>query len=107
MTARGRLIGALVLGPARAGETYAPDRCSAIASLASGVGTAFDALQQEAPPAVADRSRDDVLEAIRAVAADTARLSGVVASLSEAVAQRERRPPPVNRVFPWKGPLSK
>ncbi len=44
MFARGRLVGALALGPKRSGEAYAPDESSAIAELAHGVGLALDGL---------------------------------------------------------------
>ena len=44
MFARGRLLGALVVGPKRSGEEYAPDESSAIAELAQAVGTSLDAL---------------------------------------------------------------
>ena len=44
MLARGRLVGALVLGPKRSGESYAPDESSAIAQVAHGVGVALDLL---------------------------------------------------------------
>ncbi len=44
MVARGRLIGALVLGPKRSGETYAPDESQAIGQLAHSVAGAIDVL---------------------------------------------------------------
>lgn len=46
MTARGRLVGALVLGPKRSREAYAPDESQAIEELARGLGSAIDLLQQ-------------------------------------------------------------
>lgn len=48
MIARGRLVGALVLGPKRSGESYAPDESEAIAQLAHGVGGALDILTLKA-----------------------------------------------------------
>lgn len=41
MIARGRLVGALVLGPKRSGESYAPDESRAIMQLAREVGGAL------------------------------------------------------------------
>jgi hypothetical protein len=42
MMARGRLVGVIVLGARRSGESYAPDEASAIAQLAHSVGAALD-----------------------------------------------------------------
>ncbi len=44
MVARGRLVGALVLGPKRSGESYAPDESDAILQLTHSVGTSLDVL---------------------------------------------------------------
>jgi hypothetical protein len=44
MVARGRLIGALVVGPKQNGESYAPDESEAIARIANSVGNALDLL---------------------------------------------------------------
>ncbi len=44
MLARGRLVGVLVLGPKRSGESYAPDESDAIAQLAHDAGAALDVL---------------------------------------------------------------
>lgn len=44
MVARGRLVGALVLGPKRSGESYAPDESQAIAQLAHSVAGTLDVL---------------------------------------------------------------
>lgn len=44
MVARGKLVGVLVLGPRRTGESYAPDESVAIAHLALSVGAALDVL---------------------------------------------------------------
>jgi hypothetical protein len=41
MIARGQLVGALVLGPKRSGESYAPDEAHAIMQLAREVGAAL------------------------------------------------------------------
>ena len=48
MAARGRLAGALVLGPKTSGESYAPDESSAIAQLAHSVAGALDAFDTKA-----------------------------------------------------------
>jgi hypothetical protein len=47
MAARGRFVGALVLGPKRSGEVYARDESQAIAELAHGVATAFELLPKD------------------------------------------------------------
>jgi hypothetical protein len=44
MIARGQLVGALVLGPKRSGESYAPDESHAIMQLAHEVGSALHIL---------------------------------------------------------------
>jgi len=62
MIARGRLVGALVLGPKRSGESYAPDETEAILKLAHGVGGALDVLSLEG-----DGARDHILAAIAAL----------------------------------------
>jgi len=42
ITARGQLLGVVVLGPRRSGEIYAPDEVSAISQLAASLGAALD-----------------------------------------------------------------
>ena len=54
MSAGGRLIGALVVGPKRLGESFAPDEREAISELAHGVGIALALLT--GAPAPNDRS---------------------------------------------------
>lgn len=44
MLARDRLVGALIVGPKRTGESYAPDESAAIGEVAHGVGIALDLL---------------------------------------------------------------
>ncbi|HEY6326691.1 MAG TPA: hypothetical protein VIW73_09310 [Candidatus Cybelea sp.] len=44
MISRGALVGALVCGAKRSGETYAPDESNALLALASSVGIALDTL---------------------------------------------------------------
>ena len=46
MISRGRLVGALLLGPKRSQESYAPDESDAIDDLAHHVGAALDVLGQ-------------------------------------------------------------
>ena len=64
MLARGRLVGALVLGPRSNGESYAPDESQAIAQVAHGVGVALDLLVAQS-----DGSNKAVLDAIKALPA--------------------------------------
>jgi hypothetical protein len=44
MISRGELVGALICGPKRDGEAYAPDETDALLMLSQGVGTALDTL---------------------------------------------------------------
>jgi len=44
MVARGRLVGALVIGPKRSSESYAPDESAAIMELAHATASALDTL---------------------------------------------------------------
>jgi len=44
MVARGRLVGALVIGPKRSSESYAPDESTAIMELAHATASALDTL---------------------------------------------------------------
>ena len=54
MVARGRLVGALALGPKRSGESYAPDESAAIAQLAHAVAGAVDVLSLKQKPGEGD-----------------------------------------------------
>jgi sigma-B regulation protein RsbU (phosphoserine phosphatase) len=57
MLARGRFVGALVVGPKRSHEPYAPDESAAIAEVAHGVGIALDLLgvgRNDTTPAILD-----------------------------------------------------
>jgi hypothetical protein len=47
MISRGDLLGALICGPKRDGEAYAPDESDALLALAHGVGTALDTLSSQ------------------------------------------------------------
>lgn len=49
MVSRGRLVGALLLGPKRSQESYAPDESDAIEDLAHHVGGVLDVLGHSAP----------------------------------------------------------
>ena len=52
MISRGELVGALICGPKRDGEAYAPDESEALLALAHGVGTALDTMQSQRNGAV-------------------------------------------------------
>lgn len=62
MVARGRLVGALVLGPKRSEEAYAPDESQAIEELAHGTAGALDILAQKSGPA-----DDGIIKELRAM----------------------------------------
>jgi hypothetical protein len=68
MVARGRLVGALVLGPKHSQESYAPDESQAIEELAHGVAGAMDILMQN-EPATNDRIVTE-LKAMRSAMVD-------------------------------------
>ena len=70
MISRGDLVGALVCGPKRDGEAYAPDECDALLALARGVGTALDTLSQHNGDAIASLQATQglILEELRALA---------------------------------------
>lgn len=50
MVSRGRLVGALLVGPKRSQESYAPDESDAIEDLAHHVGGVLDVLGHSSPP---------------------------------------------------------
>ncbi|HLY04099.1 MAG TPA: hypothetical protein VKR56_16560 [Candidatus Cybelea sp.] len=52
MISRGDLVGALICGPKRNGEAYAPDESNALLTLAHGVGTALDTLSSRNDTAI-------------------------------------------------------
>ena len=62
MLARGRLIGALVIGPKVSGEPYAPDESAAIAQVAHSAGISLDLLGTKA-----GRIDREILDALRAL----------------------------------------
>jgi hypothetical protein len=66
MASRGRLVGALVCGPKRDGEAYAPDETEALAALAHGLGGALDALDPRGEKSNA-AAMDELIQLIRAL----------------------------------------
>jgi hypothetical protein len=70
MISRGDLVGALLCGPKRDGEAYAPDECDALLALARGVGTALDTLLTQNGDAIASlrATQGLILEELRALA---------------------------------------
>jgi hypothetical protein len=77
MVARGHLVGAIVLGPKRSGDPYAPDESDAISHLAHGVGGAIDILSN------GQASRDGLLTAIQAMSRDLKALAAKIDDLSK------------------------
>jgi sigma-B regulation protein RsbU (phosphoserine phosphatase) len=73
MVARGHLVGAIVLGPKRSGDPYAPDESEAILHMAHGVGGAIDVLSSNGHP-----SHDGLLEAIQTMSGE---LKGLAAEI--------------------------
>jgi 4-amino-4-deoxy-L-arabinose transferase-like glycosyltransferase len=65
MVSRGVLVGALVCGAKRNGESYAPDESEALLALAHGVGTALDVLSAQR-----DRPNEIVLSKLDALHED-------------------------------------
>ncbi|HVA29302.1 MAG TPA: PDZ domain-containing protein [Candidatus Baltobacteraceae bacterium] len=80
MAARGRLVGALVCGPKRDGEAYAPDETDALGVLAHGVAGALELLE----------ARDGrSSEAVMAELAESVRtLTEIARSLPDTLAER-------------------
>jgi hypothetical protein len=70
MISRGDLVGALLCGPKRDGEAYAPDESDALLALARGVGTALDTLSQHNGDAIASLQAMQalILEELRSLA---------------------------------------
>jgi hypothetical protein len=65
MTARGQLLGVVVLGARRSGETYAPDETSAISELAASMGAALDVLATRNGKGTVDDHLVASIEALR------------------------------------------
>lgn len=77
MVARGRVVGALVIGPKQSEEPYAPDESSAIEHIAHNVAGALEVLQLKSSQS--ERQITDALAALSAaVDRNTARLEGFV-----------------------------
>ena len=78
MVARGRLLGAIVLGERIGGEAYAPDEIEALSQFAHGVGSSLDALALHRDDSVAAlrEAMASMAEAIAALGNETAALSG-------------------------------
>ncbi len=76
MIARGRLVGAIVLGPKRSGDPYAPDESDAILHLAHGVAGALEVLS-----ASGHASLNALLEAIQAMSGDLRALAAEIHAL--------------------------
>jgi len=79
MASRGRLLGALVCGPKRDGEAYAPDESEALAALAHGFGGALDVL--EAREQSSEATLADLVRSVR-------ELSEITRGLPDALAKR-------------------
>jgi hypothetical protein len=77
MIARGRLVGALVVGPKHNDESLAPDESEAIARIAHSVGNALDLLASKE-----DRNRDELLAAIQSLGAGIQELAVGIAGVS-------------------------
>ncbi|MGA9944804.1 MAG: hypothetical protein WBP75_07170 [Candidatus Cybelea sp.] len=93
MTARGQLLGVVVLGPRRSGEKYAPDETSAISQLAASLGTTLDVFAtrngkgtvEDHVVASIDALREELVSAVTALGA------GIVAAnegLRDEIARR-------------------
>lgn len=61
MVSRGQLVGVLVCGPKRGGESYAPDESEALRTLAHGVGTALDTLSNHGNGAIESLARTQAI----------------------------------------------
>ncbi len=77
MTSRGDLLGALICGPKRDGEAYAPDESDALLALARGVGTALDTLSKKNDGAIESlrETQEQMLEELRGLARKINRLA--------------------------------
>jgi len=103
MVARGHLVGAIVLGPKRSGDPYAPDESDAISHLAHGVGGAFDVLS-----ASGRTSRDGLLEAINTMSDELRALAAEIRALAlDSRANGGQPPAPLRESDrprePWQG----
>ncbi len=87
MLCRGRLVGALILGPKISGEPYAPDESAAIAQVAHGVGVALDLLDVKHGGA-----NGEIAGALRSLAESTLATNEALRALPDAIAERIRKP---------------
>ncbi|HKE37009.1 MAG TPA: hypothetical protein VKB39_06235 [Candidatus Baltobacteraceae bacterium] len=85
LSCRGRLVGALVLGPKTSCEPYAPDESAAIAQIGHGVGVALDLLG-----ARAIREDGEILVSLRSLEALSLATNEALAGLPDAIAERLR-----------------
>ncbi len=93
MVARGRLVGVLVLGLKRSGETYAPDESDAIAQLAHDAAVALDVLITK-KPASGDGMLEEILLSTRAMYSAIQNLPAAIAEANRAaVGETSPRPP--------------
>ncbi len=86
MLARGRLVGALVLGPKTSGEPYAPDESVAIAQLAHGVGVALDLLGARTTEA-----NEEIRASLRSLEVLGRAANDALRALPDAIAERIRQ----------------
>jgi hypothetical protein len=84
MTARGRLLGVIVLGARRSGETYAPDEVSAISQFAASLGAALDVF---ATRSGSDGAFEDLVNSVEA-------LRDGIETLRDEIARRLPTPSP-------------
>lgn len=82
MLARGRLLGALVLGIKRSGEAYAPDESEAIAQLAHDAGAALDVLSRKS-----DQTEDPLRIEVQAMCEMLKDLPERIAGLSRSASE--------------------
>lgn len=75
MVVRGRLIGVLVLGAKRSGETYAPDESDSILQIAQSVAASLAVI--EGNGAGFDPAVEDIRKQLSAIAGDIADLRGL------------------------------
>lgn len=75
MVSRGMLVGVLVCGPKRDGQSFAPDESDALLALARGVGTAVDTLSSPSEGAM-EPLRDTLSMIVEKLEAIQGKLSG-------------------------------
>lgn len=83
MVARGRLVGALVLGPKKSKESYAPDESAAIAQLAHSAAGAIDVLSLRPSADTLTAIRTSLDTVAHAIAAQSELLRSLVAQTNE------------------------